>query len=382
MNTRRLLLISLMLVLVAGCSASEQTNAPADNENDITMTVLSETPAQPTRFAADVEAEPDASDDSAANVFFSVEADPPPQQGFLPSHALQATWTPSGPTVTPFPTSTPFTDPELTLTPAPDATAVLSEDIRGDHFWLGRPFATTDGIIATVNAYHYGTTAFGYQPHHGVDIENPIGTNVRAVASGRVFYAGDDLNAVLFGPQPNFYGNLVVIEHEFELPENGKLFKFYTLYGHLSQFFVRPGDVVEQFDEIGAVGQEGVALGPHLHLEMRIGDPYDYSTTYNPNLWIQPFPGYGVLAGRVLLRNGGYVPDVEVELRQNGRTVRTTLTYHYEQVNQDPYFLENFVMPDVRQGDYEVVVKYAGREFSQPITINAGRTTIVNQIVD
>lgn len=366
-----LLSLAAICLVLTGCGG-----ATLNANSQPHPTVASDTPAIPTVVA-------DASDtDTTKNsaIFFSVNAEPPPADGFVNHAALQATWTPSGPTVTPFPTSTPFT--EITPTPEAQTTAILSEDIRGDHFWLARPFATTNGIIATVNAYHYGTTAFGYQPHHGVDIENPIGTNVRAVASGRVFYAGDDLNDVIFGPQQNFYGNLVVIEHEFELPDSAKIFKFYTLYGHLSQFFVRPGDVVEQFDEIGAVGQEGVALGPHLHLEMRIGDPYDYTTTYNPNLWLQPFPGYGVLAGRVLLRNGGYVPDIEVEVWQNGRRIRSTLTYHYADVNQDPYFLENFVVPDLLEGDYEVIVKYAGRSLTQPIQIQAGRTTILNQLVD
>lgn len=303
----------------------------------------------------------------------------------LPRSAnLLPSWTPNGPTVTPFPTSTPYNTPEPSATLRLMPTADIVYDLHSEHFWLARPFLTTSGIQSSVNAYAYGTTTYGYQPHHGVDIENPIGTNVRAVASGMVFYAGDDLNETLFGPQTDFYGNLVVIEHQVQLPDSDSLFTFYTLYGHLSQFFVRAGDEVEQFEEIGAVGQEGVALGPHLHLEVRIGDPYNYGATYNPNLWLQPYSGFGVLAGRVLYNSGGYVPDVEVEVRDpsSGRVIKTTLSYHYDLVNPDPYFLENFVVPDLPAGNYELLVKYQGRAYTQPFEILPGRVSVLNQVVN
>lgn len=369
---KRMILI-LMLMLVGALVACQSSNSESSADLKAEATTATVPPTLGDVLAMPLSmAENNTSERQAA-----------PTQVFLAARAMQATWTPAGPTVTPFPTSTFRPDETATLTtPGVQPTADLAADIRGDHFWLARPFFTGSGIQANVNIYHYGTTALGYQPHHGVDIENPIGTNVRAVASGRVFYAGDDLNDVVFGPQQNFYGNLVVIEHEFEVPESdGAVFHFYTLYGHLSQFFVRPGDRVEQFDEIGAVGQEGVALGPHLHLEVRIGDPYDYDATYNPNLWLQPFPGYGVLAGRALLRSGGYVQNAEVEIWQNGRLIKSTLTYHYDRVNSDPYFNENFVVPDLREGTYEVIVKYQGRTYSQTVEILSGRTTAMNQLI-
>lgn len=277
------------------------------------------------------------------------------------------TRTPASPSITPPTAQSTATDvntPTLTLTAAPTLTITTDTALlRGEHFWLARPFSTNNSTRDLVeSAYPYGTTALGLQPHHGVDIPNLYGTAIRAVASGIVFYAGDDLNTLTFGPQANFYGNVIVIEHQFPLADNPDIyFKFYTLYGHVSEFFVRTGDRIAQFQEIGAVGQEGVAIGPHLHLEVRIGDPTDYTATYNPNLWIQPYKGYGVLAGRVS-QGGQLLTDVEVEAisQATGRTYYT-FTYHYESVNSDPWFMENFVMPDLIEGTYDVRVKYGGR---------------------
>lgn len=333
-------------------------------------------------------------DDPVTEVVEATELPPP---AIVVSSLAQATDTPSveatdAPTATSESTET--EDSEATETPTPDLTATVSLDstpvsdpnvLRGEHYWLGRPFSTSNGVRDLVEpAYPYGTTALGLQPHHGVDIPNAFGTAVRAVASGVVFYAGDDLNSVTFGPQPNFYGNVIVVEHHFEIPDsNGVIFTFYTLYGHLSQFYVRTGDRVSQFQEIGAVGQAGVAIGPHLHLEVRIGDPYDYTATYNPNLWIQPYPSYGVLAGRVI-EDGQLLTDIEVEVisQQTGRTHRTQ-TYHYDQVNPDPWFRENFVFPDLTEGRYDVQVKYQGRiAYQTTIDIKPEQTTLVNAALE
>ncbi|NDJ87452.1 MAG: peptidoglycan DD-metalloendopeptidase family protein [Chloroflexi bacterium] len=287
-----------------------------------------------------------------------------------------------------------------TNTPLADAqapTAVISptpvEDplklLNGDHFWLRRPFAKSNGVRDYIEtAYPYGTTALGFRPHHGADYPNLAGTFVRAVADGTVIYVGTDLdpNRQLFGPETNFYGNLIVLEHQFELADHpGVTITMYTLYGHLSEIYVEEGVTIEAFQEIGAVGQAGVAIGPHLHLEVRLGDdPYDYGATYNPSLWIPPWNGYGILAGRVMQRNGEFLADVEVEIisQDTGRTYRT-FTYHYDEVNSDPWFQENFVMPDLPAGRYDVRVKYLGRiAYQSQVDVFDGRTAMINAIID
>ena len=43
-----------------------------------------------------------------------------------------------------------------------------------------------------------------------------------------------------------------------------------TLYGHLSELYVREGQMVRQGEVIGRVGSTGLSTGPHLHFELRL----------------------------------------------------------------------------------------------------------------
>jgi murein DD-endopeptidase MepM/ murein hydrolase activator NlpD len=87
--------------------------------------------------------------------------------------------------------------------------------------------------------------------HYGTDLAAPTGTPVLAAFSGRVETA-DYLRG---------YGLTVVLHHN-----NGRE---QTLYAHMSELFVRPGQTVEQGEVIGRVGSTGLSTGPHLHFEFR-----------------------------------------------------------------------------------------------------------------
>jgi len=87
--------------------------------------------------------------------------------------------------------------------------------------------------------------------HRGIDIVNKIGTPIKATASGRVIFVG----------QENFWGNSIFIRHI-----NGMITKF----GHLSSFEVSRGDSVHRGDVIGYLGMSGRSTGPHLHYQIEI----------------------------------------------------------------------------------------------------------------
>jgi murein DD-endopeptidase MepM/ murein hydrolase activator NlpD len=90
--------------------------------------------------------------------------------------------------------------------------------------------------------------------HKGIDYAAPIGTPVRAAGEGRVAFRGTQ----------GGYGNVVMVTHPGGVE---------TVYGHLSRFapalFV--GKRVQQGELVGFVGMTGLATGPHLHYEYRVG---------------------------------------------------------------------------------------------------------------
>lgn len=87
--------------------------------------------------------------------------------------------------------------------------------------------------------------------HGGVDIAADEGTDICAVLDGTVTESGTAEMA----------GNYIKIEHA-----DGSE----TLYCHCSELYVSEGETVSKGDVIAAVGQTGLATGPHLHLELHI----------------------------------------------------------------------------------------------------------------
>ncbi len=324
-----------------------------------------------------------------------------------PVPTLTATPTPTQPTatptVTPTPSSTLTASPSLlptntrrpTLTGVPTlANTMISTNVPGlfggdtatwtplppirpirDHFLFQRPVGTGHTDYWARN-YSYGSTDGGTRPvHHGVDILNELGTPVLAAADGVVFYAGDDLTT-LFGPQPDFYGRVIVIDHQFHDANDQTI---YSLYGHLSEIEVKKGQKVKVGQEIGKVGSAGVATGSHLHFEIRAGNPTDYNSTRNPELWIFPYPTFGALAGRVMNLDGTLIPGVLVEVRDPA-TYRSAYSYADSTVNSDPVIGENFVIPDLPAGYYTVFVRLpdGGLRFRTLTYVQSGKTSWID----
>jgi murein DD-endopeptidase MepM/ murein hydrolase activator NlpD len=244
-----------------------------------------------------------------------------------------------------------------------------------DHFWLSRPFTNNYNTWGSYY-YPYGTNGRGqYFWHRGIDIQNPHGTPIVAVADGTVIYAGPD-DQIPVGPWSNFYGQAVIVEHN-DLQWNDQL--LYTLYGHVSQVLVSVGQQVKVGQPIAEVGQLGVALGPHLHLEVRLGEG-TYDDTRNPDLWIRPDLNLGVIAGRVVDFQDYFVPQQLVTLHRAGepsRFWRQTFTYPDNVVNSDDDYVETFTFSDVPEGEYLVKTFFDGRQLTVPITVTNQSTTFV-----
>jgi murein DD-endopeptidase MepM/ murein hydrolase activator NlpD len=239
---------------------------------------------------------------------------------------------------------------------------------------LRRPISDT-GRNWVARTYPYGSTAGGtLQVHLGVDMENPSGTPVLAAADGVVLYSGDD-NGTQFGPNTAYYGNLVVIQHGFTTPDGQAVF---TLYGHLQRVDAQTGQPVKQGDQIGIVGATGIAFGPHLHFEVRVGNANSYHATRNPELWIYPYPKYGTLVGRVTDMNGAILYDVTLQVK-SADISRYAFSYADNSVNSDSTFKENLVLGDLPANYYEVSVSENGRlRFRKLIYVYPNRSTWID----
>jgi murein DD-endopeptidase MepM/ murein hydrolase activator NlpD len=212
--------------------------------------------------------------------------------------------------------------------------------------------------------------------HHGADIENPLGTPLVAPADGLVVFAGAD-DQVALGPVADFFGNAVVIELDrryFDQP-------VYVLLGHMSRVDVETGQRVRRGQPVGAVGSSGVAVGPHVHVEVRVGRN-EYDSTRNPEFWLEPLAGHGSLAGRILTVDGRHLPEVLLQLYpgpqfNSPRYYTSTYVDGLGLIHPDEAWGENFLLADLPAGEYRVETAVNGKLYRENIVIRPGETSWV-----
>lgn len=99
--------------------------------------------------------------------------------------------------------------------------------------------------------------------HSGVDIASTYGQAVMAPANG----------TVIFADMMGGYGRAIIVDHGRGVT---------TLYGHLANFAVVPGQRIGRGDILGYVGLSGRSTGPHLHYEVRLNE-----TPVNPHKYLR-----------------------------------------------------------------------------------------------
>jgi len=144
-------------------------------------------------------------------------------------------------------------------------TATATRRSETSHFAALRgklPWPTKGKIIN-----HYGRVRnkklHTVQENIGIDIRAPFGTPVRSTADGIV-------TAITW---QRGRGNILIIDHY-----GG----YYTVYAHLSEVDVVPGQKVHQGEEIGKVGNSGSLSGAMLHFEI-----WKNTKIINPEIWLK-----------------------------------------------------------------------------------------------
>jgi hypothetical protein len=111
--------------------------------------------------------------------------------------------------------------------------------------------STVESRFADTRTYTWQGKKVDQQVHLGFDLAKVAHSPIPASNDGRVIWA-EDLG---------IYGNCIVIDHGFGLQ---------TVYGHLSEFLVKKGDMVKKGQIIGKTGSTGLAGGDHLHFSMQV----------------------------------------------------------------------------------------------------------------
>lgn len=109
--------------------------------------------------------------------------------------------------------------------------------------------------------------------HTGLDFRADTGTSVKAVADGKVIFAGwykDKYKSAL--------GRVVEIDHG-----NGLV----TKYGHNSELKVKAGEKIKAGQEIALSGNTGRSSGPHVHFEVAKDGAHTDPADYLPNMTLK-----------------------------------------------------------------------------------------------
>ena len=283
---------------------------------------------------------------------------------------------PQATSTAPILTATVIPEPVPQATPtsfAPIPCDLKLEDycITQGHFILQRPIKAPANTSVD-QTYPYGSTARSTRdPHHGVEFLNKFGTPVHAAADGLVVFAGADKEAV-YSPWQNFYGNVIVIEHEDDL---------FTLYAHLSAINIQAGQRVQVGEKIGEVGQSGVATGSHLHFEVRHGDVEDYFSTENPELWLAPNSdenGHAVGALMIsVVDQADHFLFAEITVQYYMDRSRPNIKAYYIETYSKDMALgnENAALSNLSPGSYRITLKMNGQLYERWVEVESGKLT-------
>jgi hypothetical protein len=271
---------------------------------------------------------------------------------------------------------TPSSDP-IGLVPV---AGPVAQSAKGWSPWFARPIGHSDNDQPD-QTYRWGSTMGGFfQPHQGIEFNNPDGTLVHAIGSGTVVYAGRAERGAL----------TVSIRHDSMLTVGQQRFYVFSVYYHNSALRTTVGARVARGDIISEVGHTGRATNDHMHLEVHVAptdsvkpivdslNRYPPYTT-NPELWITPLPGTGVIAGTVLDAAGVPIPQAHIYGAKPpaGETPFVFAETYGPRNRPHPVYGEQFALGDVPAGTHTLFVVINGKRITRKVVVRPGALTWV-----
>ena len=264
---------------------------------------------------------------------------------------------------------------------AVSVTGAVARGKAPSHTWFKRPIALIDQPYID-QTYRFGSTMGGnFQPHQGVEFNNADGTPVHAIGDGVIVHSGPAERGAL----------TVAIKHDRQLTTDDRRLFLFSVYYHNSKLLKQVGDRVKAGDVIALVGNTGRATNDHMHLEVHaspfdstrlIVDPEVRYPPYNTNteLWIEPLPGTGMLAGQVWDSAGKPVQQARIYGLVKWEPTETPFSFietYGPRNHSDPVYHEHFAISDVPPGTYVLGVEIDGKRVFRQVKVEAGKMTWV-----
>jgi len=246
------------------------------------------------------------------------------------------------------------------------------------HGFFARPVAPADQPFIDQTVRYGASTGDGPEP--GVAFDEPEGTPVLAIGAGVVVHAG-----------PAEQGGLVIaIRHDTTLAADGRRMVLFSTYAHNARLLVSAGQRVTRGQPIARSGSTGHTTHAHLRLEVHVTPTDDAKAVMdwarfpehavNPELWIDPLPGTGLVAGQVRDSSGAAVRGARIYGLVKPEPQEAPFSYaetYADRAHSDPVLHEHFAVSDVPAGEYDLGVTIGGQRVIRHVRVEAGKLTWV-----